>query len=148
MTEAERASIWAILSNIPLGRVIGWIVVIITIATALCTAAIKLYKVFSKYKELKDKDETRDKDINELKEVTAEITKQLKEQKDVNYKQLRYNIISICDEAIANGNITESKLQILEEEFSDYEVIYNGNGFVKNQVMKVRKLPVRGSLFD
>lgn len=142
------SGVWALLSSITVGKLVGWIIVIFTIFAAFGAGIIKLYKVFTKYKELKDKDETRNKDIQELKEITAEITQQLKEQKNVNYKQLRYNIINLCDEANANGYITASKLQILEEDMEDYEEIYNGNGFVKSQVIKVRQLPVRGGLYE
>ena len=142
------SEIWALLSGIPVGKVVGWIIVILAIFSAFGAGIIKLYKVFTKYKELKDEKETRNKDIQELKEITAKITTQLEEQTNVNYKQLRFNIISICDEANANKSITASKLQILEEDFDDYENIYHGNGFVKDLVIKVRQLPVVGSLYE
>ena len=146
-------SVWKFLSSIPIGTVIAWVLVISTIIVLLCTGTIKLYKVFVRYTRLKDENEEQKKIIQKHDNVLIEvnnslkkITTSLEEQKEVNLKQIRYTIVHICDDAIANGKITARKLRSLEEMYQEYVNIFNGNGYVKTLVSKVRDLPVCGKL--
>ena len=71
--------VWDSLSSFSVGQVVAWIIVIGTILSALCAGTIKLYKVFTKYRDMKDKEQkqetiiaTHDNTLNEIKNSSAE----------------------------------------------------------------------------
>ena len=147
------SSIWELLGNIPVGTVAAWIAVLIAIVSAICAAVLKLYKVFLKYKEAKDKNEANERAIHEYGEVLKEVRESLnrlefkfKEQEEINLKQLRRDIVDICDDALAMGKISAEKLKLLEELFEEYTSVFHANGYVKTLVVKARKVPVEGKL--
>lgn len=147
------SSIWELLGNIPVGTVAAWIAVLIAIVSAICAAVLKLYKVFLKYKEAKDKNEANERAIHEYGEVLKEVRESLnrlefkfKEQEEINLKQLRRDIVDICDDALAMGKISAGKLKLLEELFEEYTSVFHANGYVKTLVVKARKVPVEGKL--
>jgi len=150
----DTQSIWDLLSGIPIGTLVAWIIVIFAIISVLCTVTIRLYKIFEKYKEVKDKNEKQEKIIEghektleEIEKSLVSIKKSLDEQKEVNLKQIRHTIVHTCEDAIDKGEISINKLQSLEEMFDEYTEIFHGNGYVKTLVKKVRELPVVGN-FD
>ena len=125
------------------------------IITAICTGTIKLYKVFTKYREAKDKNEKQEKIIEshettlkEIDKTLQEIKKSLEEQKDVNLKQVRHTIVHTCEDALDRGEISINKLRSLEEMYEEYIDIFHGNGYVKTLVEKVRQLKVVGKVDD
>lgn len=143
------------LSSITVGQIITWFSVLTAIITAICTGTIKMYKLFTKYREAKDRNEKQDEIIKShdatLKEIDAtlqEIMKSLDEQKDVNLKQVRHTIVHTCEDAIDRGEISINKLRSLEEMYEEYTDIFHGNGYVKTLVEKVRQLKVVGKLDD
>ena len=151
----DTQSIWDLLSSIPIGTIVAWIVVICAIITVLCTGAIKLYKVFTKYKEMKDKDLKQteviinhDNALREIEKSLQSINKSLEEQKEVNLKQIRHTIVHTCEEALEKGEISINKLRSLEEMYEEYVEIFHGNGYVKTLMERVRKLPIVGKLDD
>lgn len=147
--------VWELLSSIPIGTLVAWIIVIAAIITALCTGAIKLYKLFTKYKEAKDKEQKQeeiianhDKTLRDIDETLKEIKKSLDEQKEVNLKQIRHTIVHTCEDALDKGEISINKLRSLEEMYDEYVEIFHGNGYVKTLVTRVRKLKIVGKLDD
>lgn len=143
------------LSSISVGQIIAWFSVIGAIITAICTGTIKLYKVFTKYREAKDKNEKQEKIIEshettlkEIDKTLQEIKKSLEEQKDVNLKQVRHTIVHTCEDALDRGEISINKLRSLEEMYEEYIDIFHGNGYVKTLVEKVRQLKVVGKVDD
>lgn len=147
--------VWELLSSIPIGTLVAWIIVITAIITALCTGAIKLYKLFTKYKEAKDKEQKQeeiianhDKTLRDIDETLKEIKKSLDEQKEVNLKQIRHTIVHTCEDALDKGEISINKLRSLEEMYDEYVEIFHGNGYVKTLVTRVRKLKIVGKLDD
>lgn len=149
----DTQSIWDLLSSIPIGTVVAWVVVICAIISALCAGTIKLYKVFEKYKEVKDKNEKQEKiievhekTIEEIGKALTEIKKSLDEQKEVNLKQIRHTIVHTCEDALDKGEISINKLRSLEEMYDEYIEIFHGNGYVKTLVARVRELPIIGKL--
>lgn len=151
----DTKSVWDLLSSIPIGTIVAWIVVICAIITALCTGTIKLYKIFTKYKEMKDKDKKQTEVIENHEKILCEIDKSLKtmnksldEQKEVNLKQIRHTIVHTCEDALEKGEISINKLRSLEEMYDEYVDIFHGNGYVKTLVMRVRKLKIVGKLDD
>lgn len=142
----DTTSIWNAILNIPLGTLVAWIAVIFTIITGLSVGMAKLYKLFDKYRDIKEDIDSQKLWIGEVNESLKSIKCSLDEQKDVNLKQIRYTIVHICDDALAAGNISAGKLKSLEEMFEEYIQIFHANGYVKTLVKKVRALPVVGKL--
>lgn len=141
----DAKSIWDLLSGISIGTFVAWIAVIGAIITALCTGTIKLYKVFTRYKDSKDKEQKQQEVIKGHEETLKVIEKSLKdiqdalvEQKDVNLKQIRYLIVNTCEEALEKGSISASKFRSLEELYDEYVEVFHGNGYVKVLMTKVR----------
>lgn len=146
---------WEFVSSIPLGTIVAWIIGISAIITALCTGTIKLYKIFTKYKEAKDREQkqedilkSHDETLQDIDKMLREIKDSLKEQKEVNLKQLRHTIVHTCEDALDKGEISINKLRSLEEMYDEYVKIFNGNGYVKTLVMRVRKLKIVGKIDD
>lgn len=144
---------WSVLFNLPVGTIVAWASVVIGILTGTITATIKLYKTFLKLKSAQDENEHQkekliehDKTLKEINNSLKAINNSLAEQKEVNLKQVRYQIVHTCDEAISAGNISAGKLKSLEELFEEYVEIFHGNGYVKTIMKKVRQLPVYGNL--
>lgn len=149
----DTQSIWELLSGIPIGTIVAWVFVISAIIAALCAGTIKLYKIFTKYKEAKDKDEkqqkiieSHDDTLKEIEKSLLEIKKSLDEQKEVNLKQIRHTIVHTCEDALDKGEISINKLRSLEEMYDEYVEIFHGNGYVKTLVTRVRKLKIVGKL--
>lgn len=139
------------LSSFSVGRVVAWIVVIGTILSTLCAGIIKLYKVFTKYRDMKDKEqkqetiiETHDKTLNEIKDSLQDIKNSLNEQKDVSLKQLRHTIVQTCEDCLEKGEISINRLRSLEEMYSEYVDVFHANGYVKILVERVRTLKIVG----
>lgn len=146
---------WEFVSGIPLGEIVAWVIGISTIIAFLCTGTIKLYKVFTKYKEAKDKEEEQeriieahDKTLQDIDNTLKSIQKSLDEQKEVNLKQIRHTIVHTCEDALDKGEISINKLRSLEEMYDEYVDVFHGNGYVKTLVMRVRKLKIVGKLDD
>ena len=117
------------------------------------TGAIKLYKIFTKYKEMKDKEhkqekiiENHGKTLRDIDSTLQEIKKSLDEQKEVNLKQIRHTIVHTCEDALDKGEISINKLRSLEEMYDEYVEIFHGNGYVKTLISRVRKLKIVGKL--
>lgn len=142
-------SVWSTLQAIPIGTVIAWGIVIITIISIICTTIIKLYKAFEKTHEIKEENDNfkslvtshTDK-LNQIEQSLSEIKFALNEQKEVNLKQLRHEIVSSCEVALKNNSITTSSLCSLEEMYEEYRDVFHGNGYVKTLIEKVRKLEI------
>lgn len=149
----DTKSVWDLLSSIPIGTIVAWVLVILAIITALCTGTIKLYEIFTKYEEAKDKEqkqekiiESHDKTLRDIDGTLKEIKKSLDEQKEVNLKQIRHTIVHTCEDALDKGEISINKLRSLEEMYNEYVEIFHGNGYVKTLVTRVRRLKIVGKL--
>lgn len=149
----DTAPVWETILNVPVGRFIAWIVVITTIIAGIVAGTIKLYKFFNKVRDLKERDEEKGRMLREhdqtMREIDArlcQIQEALKIQSEFNLKQVRYQIVHTCDEAITAGFISAGKLKSLEELYEEYMNIFHANGYVKTLIKKVRGLPVVGGL--
>lgn len=142
-------SILAQLGEIPIGTIIAWIIVITIIVTTISTIVVKLYKLFEKTHKLKEENdnykelaEKHTKQLNEFGKTLNEIKCALDTQKEVNLKQLRHELVNSCEMALTNNKITTSSLCSLEEMYEEYRDVFNGNGYVKTLMGKVRKLEI------
>ena len=149
----DTQAVWGLLAQLPVGTLVSWGIVIIAIATAIVAGVTKLYKGFTKYKEYQEKNENleetlkaHDATLSEINDSLKKITQSLEEQKEVNFKQIRYSIAHTCDDAIAANCISAGKLRSLEEMYEEYQDVFHGNGYLKTLMIKVRKLPIIGQL--
>ena len=145
----DTKSVWVTLSNIPVGTIIAWIMVIVSITLIVSKIVKALFKTFSKYKEEKDDYSEQKQVLKKHGEVLSQIDESLKqihvsinEQKEVNYKQTKSSIVEICTSSIKAGNISVERLKSVEELFEVYVNIFHGNGYVRTLMNKVRELPV------
>lgn len=149
----DTKSVWEFLAKIPIGTVVAWGAVIISIIAVIGRTIAKLLAVFKKYNGLVEENakqkeliQEHDEVLKEIKDSLNEIKGSLEEQKGVNLRQLRYTIVHTCDDAIHAGEISAGKLKSLIELYDEYVEVFNGNGYVKVMVEKVKELPVVGKL--
>lgn len=150
----DTQAIWEKLSSISIGTIVAWVIVIIAIITAFCAGMAKLHKIIAKYEKAKDKNEKQqllidghERALKQIDSVLRVIQKNQEEQKRSNLRRLRYTIVEICEDAIERNEISINKFRVLEEMYEEYVGVYNGNGYVKTLVMKVRGLKIVGN-FD
>lgn len=147
--------LWEMLASVSVGTVIAWGVVIVTIISAMCTATIKLYNVFEKTHKIKEENdnfkalvETHTQRLDNFEVTLKEIKAALSEQRDVNLRQIRHEIVNSCELAMRENYITTSSLRSLEEMYEEYKNIFHGNGYVKTLMEKVRNLNVEKNIED
>lgn len=73
----DTQSVWNELSAIPVGTIVAWASVIIAIVSAIWIAIMKLFKVFTKYRNLKDENEKQTKLLQLHDESLEEIRQEL-----------------------------------------------------------------------
>lgn len=158
-------SVWELLSSISIGTVVAWIMVICAIIGVICTGAIKLYKVFTKYKNVRDENETMKQNVEKheerLKELQdqlvgisqnineqfSEIKNTLNENRDTKIKELRHNITVSGEKALVDKELTVRQWSSLHEMFEDYTHKYHQNSYVASLMTKVdRDVAVIGRL--
>ena len=175
----DTQSVWDTLSAIPIGTVVAWISVIAAIVSTVWFVILKLFKVFTRYRNMKDENDRQTQllvaheellsevkneleKINgsihndilaqhedlivEVKDELVRISDSLDKQKDINFEYLKHNIVCACRRALDKGLITAEELQSLEDMYKQYVEIFNGNGYVKTMMEKVRALPVIGHI--
>lgn len=133
-------SVWDVLSSIPIGTIVAWVIVICAIIGFLCAGVIKLYKAFSKYRELKDENEKykiasrqHEDKLNEMSEKMDKLLDAFELQRQINYKQVRLSIVRTCNEALNDGKISATKHKALIEMYDEYCVVFadmKPNGYV------------------
>lgn len=145
----DTEDVWGLLSGISVGTMDAWIIIICAIISAFCTGAIKVYRIFEKYKEVRERNDRQEQTIKKHEDLLAkfdealkQIQKSLDEQRDVNLKQIRYILVQNCEECIENKKISVNKLKSLEEMYEEYIEVFHGNGYVKILMEKTRDLPI------
>jgi len=144
----DTQSVWEVLAQIPIGTIVAWVIVIVAIITALCTGIFKTYKAFSKYRELKEENERyqhlveqNSQMLQEINEKFDKMNKEFESQRKINYKQVRFEIIHTCDEALSSGHISANKYKSLIEMYDEYVEVFSDmkpNGYVHNQIDRVK----------
>lgn len=145
----EVTSIWQMLSDIKIGALFAWAVVIIAIFTTVTRGIKNIYAFISKYKEMKEINERQakmldehEKNFKEIKDSLAKISKSLDEQKTINLKYTRHILVDGCCAAIVAGNIQNEQLASLEEIYEEYRTVFNGNAYVSGLMDRARALPI------
>lgn len=150
--------VWSILSEIQVGTIATWAVVMTSIIGVAIKFSQNFLKLVDKYHstqeerkeiiaKLDEQNEKFTKAISDLADSVANLDKRLDTiqdglhvQEEVNLKQIRNDIITICDEAIINERISERKYQLLIELFEEYTTVFHGNGYVADSVEKVKSI--------
>lgn len=158
-------SVWELLSSISIGTVVAWITVFCAIIGVICTGTIKLYKVFTKYKNVKDENENLKQNVEkheeqlnrlnqQLSEMNENINEQfshikmaLDEQRETKIKELRHNITVSGEQALADKEMTVRQWRSLHEMVDEYMNKYKQNSYVESLMIKVdRDVAVIGKL--
>ena len=150
--------VWELLSEMQIGTIVAWIVVAYSIFGVVGNFIKKFIRLIDKYHDAQEEkkeivaklDEQNDKfskaisdladSVNNLNHRLDDIQDKLHVQEEVNLKQIRNDIITICDEAITNKRISERKYQLLTELFEEYTTVFCGNGYVADSVEKVKTI--------
>ena len=145
----EVTSIWQTLSDIKIGTLIAWTIVIIAIFTTVTRGIKNVYAFISKYKEMREMNEKQSNTLDEhetyfkeIKESLEKIGKSLAEQKTINLKYTRHILVDGCCAAIVAGSIQNEQLASLEEIYEEYRTVFNGNAYVGGLMERVRALPI------
>lgn len=145
----EVTSIWQMLSDIKIGALVAWAIVIIAIFGTVVRGIKNVYAFISKYKEIREQNEHQTQTLNEheknfaeIKDSLAKISKSLDEQKTINLKYTRHVLVDGCCAAIVSGSIQNEQLASLEEIYEEYRTVFNGNAYVGGLMERVRALPI------
>lgn len=148
-------SIWELLSSISIGTAVAWTTVVCAVTSVICTGTINLYKIFTKYKNVKDENEEMRATVDghelkfkELKEqldrMSQDISQQfcdikiaLNEQNETKVKELRHSITITGENALANGRMSIRQWKSLHEMFNEYSNKYKQNSYVESLIKKV-----------
>ena len=163
-------SIWDKLSEIPVGVLIAWIVVIGVIGGVIFAGVVKMFQLFAKIKEKKDEYDKLQIDISRHDERMDNMEKKFNERIDSMEKKLddvinilikqneekriemRHSIVRAGEEAIAEGKISIRKWRALHEMYDLYHTPDEhgviGNGYVSTLMEKVDALTIEGKLDD
>lgn len=137
-----------LLSGISVGQAIIFFSSLIAIIAAFCTATLKIYKLFDKYRNAKEENERIKKASEEHEAKFEEFGKKLdtlvdeiEKQRKINYKQVRYEIVLTCEDAISCGRISANKLRSLMEMYDEYTRVFadlHPNGYVHTLMTRVQ----------
>lgn len=148
-------SVWKLLSGLEVGTIVAWCAVIITIIGLISAGTIKLYKIFTKYKDMKDKniklESTVDSHEQELKKLSqqladmnaninqqfSDIKSELNDQRNTKIKELRHSITVAGENALANGKISIREWTSLHEMCDEYMHKYKQNWYVEPLMKKI-----------
>lgn len=155
----------SVMSNIPIGTVIAWGTAVIGITGAVSAFTVKMYKIFDKYKSIKDENAALKtavanntaeivKTNNKVDVQTGMIIKQLQEinekleaQRESKIKELRHTLVSVGEEALDKKWMSIRAWESLHEMYNDYRYGYNQNTFVQSMMERIeREVKVVGKL--
>lgn len=148
-------SVWELLSSISIGTVVAWITVICAIIGVICTGTIKLYKIFIKYKNVKDSDEEfkatvanheeqlaeikiqLDQMVNNINQQFSDIKTTLNDSRETKIRELRHSITVSGEKALEDGKMTIRQWTSLHEMCDEYMNKYKQNSYVLSLIKKV-----------
>lgn len=142
---------WEFLSQIPVGTIVSWVILICIIITFFGMLAIKLYKLFEKTKKIQDENNDFKTLVYKHEEALDWIVSELKDSKRRELKKLRHSIVRAGEEALSKESITVREFRSLEELYATYSEFKDddgkpANGYVHTLMDKVRKIQVIGRL--
>lgn len=150
-------SVWEVLSQIPIGVLIAWIIVFGIIVGVIYAGVVKLFHLFVNIKKKKDEFEELKDDMHEYIERVDKLEGKidnvihiLEKQNDDKRIEMRHSIVRAGEEALSEGKISIRKWKALHEMYDIYhqpdEHGVVGNGYVSTLMDKLDKLPIEGKL--
>lgn len=150
-------SVWEVLSQIPIGVLIAWIIVFGIIVGVIYAGVVKLFHLLVNIKKKKDEFEEIQEAIHRHDDQIGDISKKidnvihiLEKQNDDKRIEMRHSIVRAGEEALSEGKISIRKWKALHEMYDIYhqpdEHGIVGNGYVSTLMDKLDKLPIEGKL--
>lgn len=144
------------LAAIPVGTLISWIALGSIIICGFCAAAIKAYKFFEKFKQVKDDKEKLQQTVkaheNKLAEVDTKLTtiiNMLNAQNETTIKQLRSELVRDGERYIVAKKMTIREWKSFIERYGEYHDPdkFNQNSYVESLKNRIeREVKIIGSL--
>lgn len=115
----------------------------VVILIAIWEGGKKLGEIANAYFNKKTKKKEMENQVLETVANDGEQDKTIKSLVGILKVQIRHSIVRIAEESLNEGKIGAYELQSLEELYECYgDEPINGNSYVKNLMIKVRKLPI------
>lgn len=148
----ETSNVISTLSEIPVGTIIAWVIVLSSIVSLVVSGLVKLYGIFKRADKMQDDNaefrkmvEDHDVKLKDIIQMLDIIKNKLDTRDKAELTDMRYQIVRAGEEYVSNGHLTIRQLRVLEEMFQEYHS-RQGNGYVTTLMKKVRTLPVIGKL--
>jgi hypothetical protein len=100
------------------------------------------YRLKRKKEDLQKEVGKHKNEINELKITFGDVLGKFDTLYEIMKIQIRYSIVSACNEAIENKEVDQYQLQAIEDMYTVYTDVLHANSYVSTLVHKVRKLPL------
>ena len=118
----DTKAVWDLLSTIPASTIVAWIILIAAIVSAVWFVIIKLFKVFDKYRNLREQDEEQTKLLaahdellsgirDELVKISGSIHNDILEQHDDLLNEIRGELVKINDSMEEQKGVTLAQLR-------------------------------------
>lgn len=143
----SQQQVWEILAKIPIGTIIAWGVVLVTVIGVICAAVIKIYKVSVMLHDRKTQEQNTQARLARHDQQLDRIDASLQAIYSAMKKSIRHDIVLSCEAAIDDKKINAGQLRALEELYESYAEI-GGNSYATTLMKKVRQLPVVGTIDD
>lgn len=135
-----------ILMSIPIGTIIGWLVILVSFGGSCCYGAIRLYKAFERFKSVKDENEKlkttvseHDDSIVEIKNQLTVIIKKLESQDVTTMKKLRRELVKDGERYLVEGKMTIREWKSWMEMFDEYHDKFKQNSYVETLKNKIER---------
>lgn len=102
----------------------------------------KAYKLKKNSEDFHSKVERHDNEIKELNDALGIFPAKFDALFEITKIQIRYSIVSACNEALERNEIDQYQLQAIEDMYTIYTEILHANSYVTTLVYKVRELKI------
>ncbi len=115
----------------------------VVVLISLWETGKKISEILNAYYAKKKKTKDMEKQLQKSVDNDEEHNKAIKALIEITKVQIRHSIVRIAEERIEKGNIGAYELKSLEELYECYgSDTLKGNSYVKDIMVKVRKLPI------
>lgn len=144
----------SMIAAIPIGTIVTWAGLILAGFAAVGAAAIKTYKIFEKYKAVKDEKDNLQKAVErhetklaEVDEKLTTIISMLNSQNETTMKQLRSELVKDGERYLVEKKMTIREWRVYLEKYNEYHDKYNQNSYVQSLKNKIeREVQIIGNL--
>ena len=105
----------------------------------------KAYKMKKDSEDFHAKVDRHDSEIKQLAELMSTFSDKFDKLFEVTKMQIRYSIVSSCNEALESNEIDQYQLQAIEDLYTVYTEVLHANSYVSTLVKKVRYLKIKNN---